>query len=91
MDFEAARRYTSHSLSFPNYYYNDRNVPLALSHGTRADPRGYPIGGPVRGPQGRPGMGRDEPAVETGPARRRIAVAVSALPMCFRISLSSYA
>jgi hypothetical protein len=81
MEYDLARRYQPHNLSFPNYYsYNDRNAPLAISQHIRPDPRGYPIGGSVGSPRGRPGIGREEPTIETGPARRRIAVAVSFIP-----------
>jgi len=81
MNYDITRRYP-HNLSFPNYYnhYNDRDVPLTLSQHSRPDPRGYPIGGPVGSPRGRPGVGRDEPTIESGPSRRRIAVAVSLIP-----------
>lgn len=68
------RRYPSHGLSYPNNYYN--YDPLSIQHNSRSDPRGYPIGGPVGG-RGRPGVGREESVMENGPARRRIAVAVS--------------
>lgn len=76
MQYDIGRRY-AHNLSFQDYYVNDRNVPLTYSQRVRDDPRGYPMGGPVGGPRGRPGVGRDEPTIENGPVRRRIAVAVS--------------
>ncbi|KAF2820654.1 hypothetical protein CC86DRAFT_449281 [Ophiobolus disseminans] len=77
MDFDFARRYSSQSLSFPDYYshYSERNVPLTLSQHARSDPRGYPIGGPVGNPRRNPDTGRDEHTMETGSARRRVAVA----------------
>jgi hypothetical protein len=78
MDFDIARRYAPHSLSFPDYYY-DRNAPLAASHAARSDPRGYPLGGPL-GNSRRPGVGRDDPMIDVGSARRRIAVAVGSPP-----------
>ncbi|CAO2658011.1 Nn.00g072710.m01.CDS01 [Neocucurbitaria sp. VM-36] len=71
IEYNNTRRCLPQSLTFPNYYYNERNAPLELSHGTRTNPRGYPIGGLY----GRANMGREEPPTETGPARRRIAVA----------------
>ncbi|KAF1939005.1 hypothetical protein EJ02DRAFT_505072 [Clathrospora elynae] len=75
MEYDSPRRCLPHALSYPNYYYSDRNAPLALSHTTtRGTPRDYPIGGPVGGMQNRP-TGREEPGVKTGPARSRIAVA----------------
>lgn len=81
VDYDFGRRYSSHGLSFPDYYshYNERNVPLALSQHARSDPRGYPIGGPVGSPRRNPGAGRDEHTMEIGHARRRIAVAVSSV------------
>jgi hypothetical protein len=81
MDYETNRHFPQHSLSYPNYYYNDRNVPLAVAYATRADPHGYAFGGPVRSPSDRNGMGRGDLPPESGPSRRRIAVAVSALPI----------
>lgn len=68
------RRFPSHGLSYPNYYNYD---PLSLQQHSRPDPRGYSIGGPVGGARGRSGVGRDEPAMDAGQSRRRIAVAVS--------------
>ncbi|KAH7080018.1 hypothetical protein BKA63DRAFT_541038 [Paraphoma chrysanthemicola] len=73
MDYEIPRRYSAHSVSWPDFYY-ERNVPLAISHAARSDPRGYHVGGPVGGPR-RPGVGRDEPIIENASTRRRIAVA----------------
>jgi hypothetical protein len=75
MDYDTPRRCLPHNLSYPNYIYSERNAPLALSHNTRENPRGYPIGGPVGGMHGRASI--EEPMMETGQARRRIAVAVS--------------
>lgn len=80
MDFEASRYFPQHSLSYPNYYYNDQNVPLAVAYATRADHHGYAFGGPVRSPSDQNGLGRNDLPPEPGPSRRRIAVAVSAPP-----------
>jgi len=78
MDYDTARRYPHNaSLGFPHYYFSERNAPLAVSHVSRTDPRLCPVGGPVGGPRGRGGMGRDDGTMENGQSRRRIAVAVS--------------
>jgi hypothetical protein len=82
MEYDTSRRCMPHNISYPNYIYNGRNVPMALSHNTRGNPRGYPVGpvgGPVGGMHNRANMGREEPVMDTGSARRRIAVAVSFL------------
>lgn len=76
MEYDIAHRFLPHSLSYAGYYC-ERNAPLELSHTTRANPRGYPLGGPVVGMHSRANMGREDGPMETGPARRRIAVAVS--------------
>lgn len=60
------------TLSFTSLYN-----PLTLSHTTRASPRGYPNGGLVGGLHNRMHMARENPPMETGSARRRIAVAAS--------------
>jgi hypothetical protein len=75
MEYDNPRRCLPHNLSYPNYIYNDRNAPLALAHNTRENPRGYPIGGPVGGMHSRASM--EEQMMGSGPARRRIAIAVS--------------
>ncbi|KAF1831615.1 hypothetical protein BDW02DRAFT_44554 [Decorospora gaudefroyi] len=75
MEYDGSRRCLPHNLSYSNYIYNERNDPLALSQNTRDNPRGYPVGGPVGGVHSRANMGREEPVMEPGPARRRIAVA----------------
>ncbi|KAF1914299.1 hypothetical protein BDU57DRAFT_588657 [Ampelomyces quisqualis] len=78
MDYDLGRRYSPHHhLSYPDYYYPDRDTPLALSLGVRSDPRAYNIGGPVGGSRGRVHLNtdHDEPLFESGPSRRRIAVA----------------
>jgi hypothetical protein len=75
MQYDNSRRCLPHTLSYPNYVYNERNAPLALSHNTRENSRGYPIGGPVGGMHSRASI--EEPMMGSGPARRRIAVAVS--------------
>jgi hypothetical protein len=79
MEYDLPRRYPSHhDLSYPNYYFETRSAPLALSHHARIDPRGYSMGGPVGGARGQLGMERDEPTYDLGGhSRRRIAVAVS--------------
>lgn len=78
MEYDITRRYAPHSLSFPSYYY-DRNTPLSITQAVRSDPRGYPLGGPVASSR-RPGVGRDEPIIDVGSTRRRIAVAVGSPP-----------
>jgi hypothetical protein len=78
MEYDNSRRCLPHNLSYQNYY-DERNVPMALAHNTRGNPRGYPAGGPGSGMHSRGNMGREEPMMETGQARRRIAVAVSCL------------
>lgn len=80
MDYNLGRRYTPHnSLSFTDYYCDVRSQPFSLSNDGRADPRGYPFGGPVGGIHGRAGLERDETTFESGTSRRRIAVAVSTI------------
>jgi hypothetical protein len=54
---------------------DDRNIPVANSNGLRPNPRGYPIGGPVGGSRLRGSMSREEENMDSGQARRRIAVA----------------
>jgi hypothetical protein len=78
MDYGVSRRYSPHTdLSFPNYYYPERNTPLELSQAIRVDPRGYHLVGPVGGARGRPAIERGESMIGNGSSRRRIAVAVS--------------
>jgi hypothetical protein len=81
MEYDLPRRYPSHNdLSYPNYYLDGRNTPLAISNHARIDPRGYQVGGPVGGARGQFGMERDELTYDHGGhSRRRIAVAVSVL------------
>ena len=57
------------------YYDNDRNVPLTVPNGTRPNPRGYPVGNSAGGPRSRGSFAREDSNVESGPSRRRIAVA----------------
>jgi hypothetical protein len=77
MEYDGARRCLPQHFAYPNYYYNNRNSAPTLAHATRENPRGYPMGGPVGGMHHRPNVGREEPLMETGPARKRIPVAVS--------------
>jgi hypothetical protein len=80
MAYDTGRRYPRHTdLSFPGYYYQGRDIPMDLSHGARADPRGYHLGDLVGGPRGQLEMERNEPTIDNGASRRRIAIAVSAL------------
>jgi hypothetical protein len=88
MNYDIGHRYPRHNdLSFPGYCYQERDMSMGLSHGMRANPRGYHLGGPVGGPRGRLEMERDEPSIDNGASRRRIAVAVSDLP---RITFPSF-
>jgi hypothetical protein len=78
MDYDTTRRYSHNApLGFPHYYFTERNMPLAISHVSRTDPRNCPVGGPAGGSRGRGNLGREDGAMETGQSRRRIAVAVS--------------
>jgi hypothetical protein len=78
MDYNLGRRYAPHSgHAFQDYYCDMRSPPYSLSSDGRSDPRGYAFGGPVGGNRGRARLERDETAFESGPSRRRIAVAVS--------------
>jgi hypothetical protein len=80
MEFDLAHHYSPHNtLSFPDYYYDDHNTPLALSFGVgaRTNPRGYRIGESMADPRDSFGVARDEPPYDHGNSRRRIAVAVS--------------
>jgi hypothetical protein len=88
VDYDIGRRYPRYNdLSFSGYYYQERDMPMKLAHGMRADPRGYHLGGPVGGPHGRLEVEQDEPSIDNGASRRRIAVAVSAL---FRPTFPSF-
>jgi hypothetical protein len=88
MEYGIAHRYSPHNdLSFPNCYYHDRNAPLAFSHSVRADPRGYSHGGSLGSARGRIGTGRNEPIIDNGASRRRIAVAVSNRHQITRMSV----
>ncbi|PVI08386.1 hypothetical protein DM02DRAFT_647753 [Periconia macrospinosa] len=78
MEFEAGHRYTQDpSLAYgQQYFYHDRNIPFAVGHHGRINPRGYPFGVPFASPSRvRPTMNRDEANNEGGPARRRVPVA----------------
>jgi hypothetical protein len=77
MEYESPRSCLSHNIPYNNYTFDERHALLTLGH-TREIPRGYTVGGPVVGMQTRTMMGREDPVVETGPARRRIAIAVGA-------------
>lgn len=80
MEYDFGRRCSPHNnTSYLDQYYPDRDTPLALSLGVRSDPRAYNIGGPVGGSRGRVNLRaeRDESLFDSGPSRRRIAVAVS--------------
>jgi hypothetical protein len=77
MEFDTGPRYSQNAaLNYSHhYYYNDRNIPVANSNGLRPNPRGYPICGPVGGSRLRGSMSREEENMDSGQARRRIAVA----------------
>jgi hypothetical protein len=82
MDYDIGRRYGPHNnlnLQYPDYYYDDCNNPLSLSLGTRADPRGYTMGGPVGGHRNRHVVDREEQTFDSPHSRKRIAVAVCAI------------
>lgn len=76
MEYDHSRRCIPHSHSFPEYYYNERDEPRGLSQITRTNPREY-HNGHAAVIHDRSSVGRGESPLETGPARRRIAVAVS--------------
>ncbi|USP79193.1 hypothetical protein yc1106_06467 [Curvularia clavata] len=75
MEYESPRSCLSHNISYPNYLYDERHAQSTLDHTRRENPRSYPIGGPVGGLHARTVVGRGDPVIETGPARRRISVA----------------
>ncbi|KAH7394546.1 hypothetical protein BKA66DRAFT_601175 [Pyrenochaeta sp. MPI-SDFR-AT-0127] len=75
MEYNNARRCISNSLSYPEYYYDGYNEPRTLSQNARTKPRNYFAGGYIGGIHGQFSTGRDEHSLETGSARRRIAVA----------------
>ncbi|EOA91348.1 uncharacterized protein SETTUDRAFT_87121 [Exserohilum turcica Et28A] len=75
MEYENPRTCLSQNIPYPNCGYGERNAPLTLAHNTRENPRSYPVGGPVGGMHNRGMMAREDSVMETGPARRRIAVA----------------
>lgn len=80
MDYDSYRRYPSQApFSYANYYLNDRNAPLSISHISRPDPRSYPIGNPGTGLRSR-NEREDGMPENNGSARKRIAVAVSKEP-----------
>lgn len=79
MEYDVGRRYSPQNnlnLAYPDYYYDDYNNSVGLSLGTRADPRGYNIGGPVGGPRNRHAVDREEQTYDGPHSRKRIAVAV---------------
>lgn len=77
MGYNYSRRYSPHSVPFLNYDHTDPNECLSLSHASRMNSRGYHMGGPVGGSRMRSNFVHDEPLIDHGPSRRRIAVAVS--------------
>ncbi|XP_014558342.1 hypothetical protein COCVIDRAFT_94754 [Bipolaris victoriae FI3] len=76
MEYEGQRPCLSHNVSYQNYIYDNRHAPLTLGHNTRENPRSYPVGGPVGGMHTRAMLGGEDHMVDSGPVRRRIAVAV---------------
>jgi hypothetical protein len=70
MEYES-RRCLPYGFSHPSYY-----SPQTLSHTTRANAHGYQMGGPVGGMHAQVNVGREEFGMESGTARRRIAIAV---------------
>jgi hypothetical protein len=78
MEYDSVRRFHHHnSFDVPNYHYENRDNHIPLSYETSSSSRTYPIGRHVRS---RAGIEKDELQglnMENGPARRRIAVAVS--------------
>ncbi|KAF2268349.1 hypothetical protein CC78DRAFT_21609 [Lojkania enalia] len=75
MDYESHRHYPSSSLAYSPYFFSERNIPLAIPHVSRADPRGYPVGSPVGGLRARAGAGSEHTTTENGQIRRRVALA----------------
>ncbi|KAJ6193045.1 hypothetical protein J3E72DRAFT_379399 [Bipolaris maydis] len=75
MEYEGQRPCLSHNISCQTYIYDDRHAPLTLSHNTRENTRSYPVVGPVGGMHTRAMLGGEDHMVESGPVRRRIAVA----------------
>jgi hypothetical protein len=78
IEYDSVRRFQHHSsFDLPNYHYNNRDSHISVSNDTRNSPRAYPVTNHARS---RVGVERDELhglTMENGPARRRIAVAVS--------------
>jgi hypothetical protein len=78
MEYDSVRRFHHHnSFDVPNYHYENRDNHISLSYETGGSSRTYPIG---RHARSRAGVEKDELQslnIENGPARRRIAVAVS--------------
>ncbi|EUC46719.1 hypothetical protein COCMIDRAFT_92058 [Bipolaris oryzae ATCC 44560] len=75
VEYEGQRPCLSHNNPYQTYIYDDRHASSTLGHNTRENPRSYPVGGPVGGMHTRAMMGGEDHMVETGPVRRRIAVA----------------
>src|SRR5690348_14553414 len=76
MDYEGTGQFLPNSVSFSNHLYHERNAPLVLAHTRRANSRTWPMGDLGGSLYSRVNM-RGEDSTEAGPARRRIAVAVS--------------
>jgi hypothetical protein len=80
IEYDSVRRFQHHNpFDVPNYHYDNRDTHIPLSYETNGSSRTYPIGRHVRS---RAGVEKDELQslnMENGPARRRIAVAVSSL------------
>ncbi|KAF2127919.1 hypothetical protein P153DRAFT_293944 [Dothidotthia symphoricarpi CBS 119687] len=75
MEYDTSRRSLSHALQYDNYYYNNRNAPLAVSYASRSDPRGCPVGRSMNSTRGRSSTAQENAPSESGQSRRRIAVA----------------
>ncbi|KAH8728433.1 hypothetical protein GQ44DRAFT_47266 [Phaeosphaeriaceae sp. PMI808] len=76
LGYDVARRYRTQNVPLQAYYLDERRSPLACARQARADPQIYTLRGSVVDSSRRPlDMERDEPTIDGGPVRRRIAVA----------------
>ena len=88
MEYDSVRRFQHHnSFDIPNYHYGNRNSQISLSHDKRNSPRKYPVNNHARSRAGAEREDLHGLTMENGPARRRIAVAVSST--FFRYSFQS--